>query len=111
VIDPRRQSCCRGGRYSPSAQGAGCRRAELGSPGSRIRELWRLRRGGRLLTAVLYQHDHGIELRTEPEPGEGSARVIHSRIEVSNIAAVELDGEGVRHHLRDSGWLDVADDA
>jgi hypothetical protein len=78
-----------------------------GSSGSRMRELWRMRRGDRLLTAVLYWRGPGIELRIEPQPAEGPAAVIHSRLEVSNIAALELDGEGVRHRLRDSGWVDI----
>jgi hypothetical protein len=78
-----------------------------GSSGSRMRELWRMRRGDRLLTAVLYWRGPGIELRIEPQPAEGPAAVVHSRLEVSNIAALELDGEGVRHRLRDSGWVDI----
>jgi hypothetical protein len=82
-----------------------------GASGGVIRELWRMQLGDRRLKAVLYRREHGIELRIESEPGEGSGAVLHSRIERSNIAALELDGEGVRHGLRDSGWLDLVSDA
>jgi hypothetical protein len=76
-----------------------------------IRELWRMRLGDQRLKAALYRREYGIELRIEPELSEGIGAIIHSRIEPSNVAALELDGEGVRHRLRDSGWLDVLTDA
>lgn len=71
-----------------------------------IREVWRLCRGDRVLTAGLYRHPRGTELRIAFSPVRGAGDVLHTRVERHNVAALELDAEGMRYRLFDSGWRD-----
>jgi hypothetical protein len=60
----------------------------------------------RVVTAALYKHPAGTELRVDLGP-ESAGDPLHSQVERFDIGVIEARGEALRAVLLEKGWLDA----
>jgi len=60
----------------------------------------------RVVTAALYSHPVGTELRVFFEP-ESAGDLLHSQVERFDIAALHDKADVMREALREKGWLEL----
>lgn len=70
-----------------------------------LRVLWRMK-GRRIVTAALYSHPAGTELRVYFEP-ESADDLLHSQVERFDVDALEAKAATIRAALREKGWLEI----
>ena len=73
-----------------------------------VRPLWRMQRAARTLTAALYRHPNGVELRIALEAEEADRSpngLLFTRIERFNVEALQLESERMRAHFLDEAWV------
>jgi len=73
--------------------------------GTLRRILWRMR-ARRVVTAALYSHPLGTELRVFFEP-ESAGDLLHSHLERFDVTALQEKAALMREALREKGWLDL----
>jgi hypothetical protein len=70
-----------------------------------LRILWRMRGVRRIVTAGIYSHPAGWELRVS---FEGQADdILHTQVHRFDRGVLEEKAEEMRAALREKGWLDV----
>lgn len=71
----------------------------------RICILWRMR-ARRVVTAALFPHPAGTELRVYFEP-ESAGDLIASQVERFDVSVLEAKAAAMRETLRAKGWIDL----
>jgi hypothetical protein len=80
--------------------------AEQSTPDSKqIRVLWRMK-WRRVVTAALYTHPAGTELRVYFEP-ESAGDLLHSLVEGFDIPVLDKRAAALRATLLEKGWVDL----
>jgi hypothetical protein len=80
--------------------------AEIRAPTTRLlRVLWRMQ-ARRVVTAGLYSHSAGTELRVFFEP-ESADDLLHSQVERFDVTALEDKAAEMRLVLLERGWLEL----
>jgi hypothetical protein len=72
-----------------------------------LRVLWRMQGRTRIVTAALYDHPVGTELRVYLEP-ESANDLLNSHVERFDIGVLETRAEALRAILLEKGWTDAA---
>jgi hypothetical protein len=80
--------------------------AEKREPTATLRRVLSRMRARRVVTAALYSHPVGTELRVYFEP-EGAGDLLHSQVERFDVASLETKAEALRDVLREKGWLEL----
>jgi hypothetical protein len=70
-----------------------------------VRVLWRMK-ARRVVTAALYSHSAGTELRVFFEP-ERADDLLHSQVERFDVRALEERAAQLRQVLLERGWLEL----
>lgn len=70
-----------------------------------VRKLWRMQ-ARRIVTAALFSHPAGNELRVYFEPEE-AGDLLHSQVERLDLSVLEDKAAEMRHMLLEKGWTDV----
>ena len=73
-----------------------------------VRVLWRMK-ARRVVTAALYSHPAGTELRFYFE-SEGAGDLLHSQVERFDVSVLEDRAARSRASLLEKGWLEVPSD-
>lgn len=80
--------------------------AEIPAPTTRlVQVLWRMQ-SRRVVTAGLYSHPAGTELRVFFEP-ESADDLLHSQVERFDVSALEGKAASMRRVLLERGWLEL----